>query len=60
MCLIWRFMVMVKRMMKYTTRMGQNTGTSKAEKNVAHSESSAAFMELTLFSGWWPGSSGEC
>ena len=31
---IWRFMVIVKRMMKYMTRMGQNTGMFKASKNV--------------------------
>lgn len=32
--LIWRFMVMQKSMMKYITRIGQNTGTLKASKNV--------------------------
>ena len=32
--LICLFMVMQKSMMKYITRMGQNTGTLKASKNV--------------------------
>ena len=33
-CLIWRFMVITKRTMKYSRRMGQNTGTSNILKNV--------------------------
>lgn len=32
--MICLFMVMQKSMMKYITRMGQNTGTLKASKNV--------------------------
>ena len=34
MCLIWRFIVNVKRMQKYTRRMGQNTGMSKTRNRV--------------------------
>ena len=34
MCLICLFIVKKKSTQKYTTRMGQNTGTSKTEKNV--------------------------
>jgi len=34
MCLIWRFIVKQKRMIKYMTRIGQNTGTLKTSKNV--------------------------
>lgn len=34
MCLIWRFIVIQKSVMKYMTRMGQNTGTLKTSKNV--------------------------
>lgn len=31
-CLIWRFIVIQKRVMKYMTRIGQNTGTLKTSK----------------------------
>ena len=31
---IWRFMVSVKRMQKYTNRIGQNTGMSKTRNRV--------------------------
>ena len=50
-------MVMVKRMKKYTTKMGQNTGTSNTEKNVHTMEISTALVALTL---WWVGPGREC
>jgi hypothetical protein len=34
MCIICRFIVMKKRIKKYISRIGQNTGMSKTEKNV--------------------------
>ena len=46
--LIWRFIVMVKRMMKYMTRIGQNTGMFRASKHVHSMAISTAFKALYL------------
>ena len=46
MCLIWRFIVKNKRTQKYNNRMGQNTATSKIEKNVIANEIQTAFVQL--------------
>jgi hypothetical protein len=48
MCLICLFIVIVKRIMKYMTRMGQKTGTSNALNIVNVRENNAAFIALTL------------
>lgn len=34
MCMIWRFIVMKNKIKKYISKIGQNTGMSKIEKNV--------------------------
>ena len=46
--LICRFMVKVKRIQKYMTRMGQNTGMLQASKQVRNIEKSTAFVALYL------------
>jgi hypothetical protein len=45
MCLICRFIVIQKSVMKYMTRMGQNTGTLKTSKNV---HTSAMVVDLVM------------
>lgn len=41
--IIWRFIVIQNRTMKYKTRIGQNTGTSKNWKNVKKIDNNVDF-----------------
>jgi hypothetical protein len=44
MCLIWRFIVMKNKTMKYSSRMGQKTGMSNMLKKVIRKDVSTALM----------------
>jgi hypothetical protein len=48
MCLICRFIVSTKSTIQYSSRMGQNTGTSKIEKNVKEKATTNAFVSAYL------------
>ncbi len=50
--LIWRFIVIVKRIMKYITSIGQNTGTFNAWKNVQKNAITTALNALYLQWEW--------
>lgn len=41
--MIWRFIVIQNKTIKYKTRMGQNTGTSKNLKNVKNIDNNVDF-----------------
>jgi hypothetical protein len=41
--IIWRFIVIQNRIIKYKTRIGQNTGTSNSWKNVRNIDNSVDF-----------------
>jgi hypothetical protein len=48
MCLICRFIVMKNSTTQYMSRIGQNTGTSKKEKNVIQNAMQNAFVHEYL------------